>query len=101
MGYKVTNKKAFINEEKNVIVDTIFFFETEKELNRYISLQEAYNGRPGEHGEVEVMTAEEESLYNFSSQGIPHIVIERPLFVNPGEPYWTTKRILNRPQEAK
>lgn len=107
MSYKVTCINAVINKKNNTAMDTVWFFDDEKTMTDWIASCDAFSNHRGEGKEVErtieECSAEEEAKYVFSQhhpkynpQGmqIPNIVIEHPIDVPVGVPYWVTKREL-------
>ena len=109
MGYKVTNKNVIINEKKNVVMDNVFFFQTREEAEDYVRARESFYNRsdnkkicPTEML-IEECTPEEDERYVFDQYHetinpndfkIPNVVIERPLEVIKGVPYWVTRKEL-------
>ena len=109
MGYKVINKNVVVNEKDNMVMDNIFFFQTKEDAEEYVTARmNFYNSRkPKGMGTdemiIEECTAEEDEKYVFDQYHekanpndlkIPNVVIERPLQIIKGVPYWVTKREL-------
>ena len=102
MGYKVTNIAAIVSEEKNLVMDTIFFFQTKEAAEEYyqlvISADEKFPTKKvrvlkAEHI-LKPMTADENKKFNFAipatpiNMTIPHKTIKRPLVIPENEPHW-------------
>ena len=97
MGYKVTNIAAIVSEEKNLVMDTIFFFATKEAAEEYyqivLNADENFPNKKVEHI-LKPMTADEEKKFNFAipatpiNMTIPHKTIKRPLVIPENEPHW-------------
>ncbi len=104
MSYKVTCINAIVNEKNNTAMDTVWFFDNEKAMTDWIASCDAFSSRGREVERiVEECSVEEENKYVFSQhhpqynpQGmqIPNIVIEHPIDIPIGVPYWVTRREL-------
>lgn len=102
MGFKVVNKNVVVNREKNMVMDNIFYFKTKAEAEDYIEAQKSFYASEVA-SVIEECTEEEDAKYIFSQyhetynpndMQIPNVVIERPLEICQGVPYWVVKREL-------
>ena len=87
MGYKVINKNAIVNPKKNIVIDTIFFFNTLESAEEYVK----FSHELGSEKHIEKMTKDEECKFNFTiplNYQIPHMTITRPYAVTKNQPYW-------------
>ena len=109
MGYKVTNRNAIVNLQKNIAMDNVFFFQTKDQAEDYVraceDFQNLSTSNKNHHTEmvIEECTTEENEKYVFNQYHsefnpddvkVPNIVIERPIEIVKGVPYWTTRREL-------
>lgn len=106
MGYKVINKNVIISQEKNIAMDNIFYFFTKESANEYINACNKFDqlGKfKTRNMSIEECTPAEEERYLFDQyhdeynprdMKVPNVVIEHPIEVMPGVPYWVTKREL-------
>lgn len=109
MGYKVINKNVIVNPKDNIVMDNVFFFQTKEEAEDYVNAQKSFykHGNTRKIGACEMIieqcTKEEDEKYVFDQYHetinpndfkVPNLVIERPLQIAKGVPYWVTKREL-------
>lgn len=109
MGYKVTNRNVVINQKTNTVMDNIFYFQTREEAEEYILAQKNFyefskvKKIVSSDMTIEECTAEENKRYLFNQYNekynpndmkIPNVVIERPIEIAKGVPYWVTRREL-------
>lgn len=110
MAFKVINKNAMINQKENTVTDTVFYFLTEEELNKYLSVCTHWDGtlkkRDGKERIIEECSVEE--MKGICSQEeqpgslrVPSISITRPINVADGEPYWVKIMELHIDQNEK
>lgn len=103
--WKVTNKNAIFNENKNIAIDNIFFFQTREEAEDYINTCQEFHKRNNGNQEqiLERCNTEEDRKYNFDQYDqdynpnnlkMPNVMIERPIAVPEDTPYWITRREL-------
>lgn len=106
MGYKVVNKNALINKKKNIVIDTIFFFNNLDNAKEYLELCKTFKsfGKKKLDEEeipmIEPMTEEEQRKFSFEiplNYQIPHKTITRPYTIKPNEPYWVQTNELLMP----
>lgn len=100
MGYKVTNKNVVVNRDKNTALDNVFFFRDIVDAEEYILDCVKFHASTGKDVPPPVLekcTPEEDEKYLFSQyheefnangMKLPNIVIERPITIEPGLPYW-------------
>ena len=112
--WKVININAIVNEKNNIATDTIFFFQTYEEAEDYMKMCKKFQNASKNKNREQILkecTEEEEFKYGFEQYDeiqnpnnlkIPNIVIEHPINVPIGVPYWVTTRELwmKRPQES-
>lgn len=108
--WKVINKNAVVNEEKNIAIDNVFFFNTIEAAHEYINACNMFCefGKKRSKNDIREQvllecTKEEEEKYGFDQYNeeynptdlkVPNIMIERPIVVQVGVPYWVTTREL-------
>lgn len=108
MGYKITNKNVITNQGKNIVMDNVFYFQTMEQAEEYILAQKAFHEltkvkKNDVAATIEECTPEEDERYLFDQYNeqynpndmkLPNVVIERPIEIPKGIPYWVTRREL-------
>ena len=87
MGYKVINKNVKISESKNIALDNIFYFQTKEPKEMIIEECSSEESK-------KFVFDQYHEKYNPTDLKLPNVVIEHPIEVLEGVPYWVTTREL-------